>query len=225
MSDFVPAALLFDLDGTLIDTWTLYIESYTRALTPFLGRAPTREDFEAHPPLSEGRFLREWLGEEEGGACHAELVRVYEELHPTHAEGFYDGVPEMLAALRAAGIPLGIVTGKGRRAWEVTEGAFALGDFAVVLTDDDVDAPKPDPRGLLAAAARLGVEPARLAYVGDSVADLRAGRAAGMRVGAVLWPKTGEGERERFVKEIEPLAPDWLFERPADLTRTFARWC
>jgi pyrophosphatase PpaX len=222
---FAPAAVLFDLDGTLIDTWRLYLESYTRALAPFLGRAPTLDDFAAHPPLSEGRFLRAWLGEESGAACHAELARAYGELHGSLAEGVYDGVPEMLAALRAAGIPLGIVTGKGRRAWEITERELPLGAFEVVLTDDEVEAPKPDPRGLLAAAAALSTDPARIVYVGDSVADLQAGRAAGMRVGAVLWPKTGEGERERFVKEIAPIAPDWLFDRPADLTAAFARWC
>jgi hypothetical protein len=46
-----------------------------------------------------------------------------------------------------------------------------------------------------------------------------------MRTAAVLWPKTGEGEAERFVNRITPLAPDWIFTRPADLTRRFARWC
>jgi HAD superfamily hydrolase (TIGR01509 family) len=137
----------------------------------------------------------------------------------------YDGVPEMLAALRAAGYPLGIVTGKGRHAWEVTDRELGLGAFAVVVTDDDVAAPKPDPQGLLAAARELGMAPGELVYVGDSTGDLAAGRAAGMRTAAVLWPKTGDGEAERFVNRITPLAPDWVFDRPADLTRVFARWC
>ncbi|HSU16778.1 HAD family hydrolase [Longimicrobium sp.] len=221
----LPRAILFDLDGTLIDTWRLYGESYQRALEPFLGHRLTDEDVARLRPTSERGFLRELLGPERGDACHAEFRRHYEELHGALADGVYDGVREMLAALRSAGYPLGIVTGKGRHAWEVTEREMALGPFAVVVTEDDAEAPKPDPRGLLAAAREMAVSPAEVVYVGDSTVDLEAGRAAGMRTAAVLWPKTGEGEAERFVNRIASLSPDWIFRHPADLTRTFARWC
>jgi len=221
----LPKAILFDLDGTLIDTFRLYVESYVRALEPFLGHAPTLEEIAAHHPSSERGFLYEWLGREKGEACHAAFRAHYAELHGALGEGLYDGVREMLAALRSAGYPLGIVTGKGRHAWEVTERELELGAWQVVVTDDDVSAPKPAPDGLLAAARALGVDPAEVVYVGDSVVDLKAGRAAGMRTAAVLWPKTGEGEAERFVNTTRELAPDWVFARPAELTRTFARWC
>jgi pyrophosphatase PpaX len=139
----------------------------------------------------------------------------------------YDGVREMLEALRAADYALGIVTGKGRTAWEVTERelGLGLGDFAVVVTDDDVHAPKPDPGGLLAAAEALGAAPAEVAYLGDSAGDLEAGRNAGMRVGAALWAKTAAGEADEFIAAVHPLAPDWHFARPADVTRAFVRWC
>jgi len=221
----LPRAILFDLDGTLIDTYRLYVESYRRALEPFLGYLPTEAEMVSRGPASERSFLYDWLGQERGEASHAEFRRHYAELHGALCEGVYDGVPEMLAALRAAGYPLGIVTGKARHAWEVTDREMGLGDFAVVVTDDDVAAPKPDPQGLLAAARALAVAPGEIVYVGDSTADLGAGRAAGMRTAAVLWPKTGEGEAERFVNRITPLAPDWTFRHPAELTRTFARWC
>jgi phosphoglycolate phosphatase-like HAD superfamily hydrolase len=131
----------------------------------------------------------------------------------------------MLDALRAAGYPLGIVTGKGRHAWQATEGPAALGEFALVVTDDDVGEPKPSPQGLLAAAERLGLAPAQVVYMGDSLADLRAANAAGMPSAAVLWPKTAPGEAERFVKQIESLEPGWVFTRPDEVTRVFARWC
>jgi phosphoglycolate phosphatase-like HAD superfamily hydrolase len=95
----------------------------------------------------------------------------------------------------------------------------------VVVTEDDVQQPKPDPQGLIAAARALAVPPERIAYVGDSLSDLKAGRAAGMRVGAALWPKTEPADRGGFLAAAARLAPDWLFERPADVTRTFAGWC
>jgi HAD superfamily hydrolase (TIGR01509 family) len=220
-----PRAVLFDLDGTLIDTYRLYLESFRRALEPALGFAPSDAEILARKPVAERRLLRDWLGEEQAAEAHQRFGEHYARLYPALADGVYDGVREMLAALRSAGYPLGIVTGKGRQAWLATEGPAGLGVFAVVVTDDDVAAPKPDPQGLWAAAAALGLEPAQVLYVGDSIGDLRAARAAGMLAAAVLWPKTAPGEAERFVKQIESFTPEWVFAHPAELTRVLAGWC
>jgi pyrophosphatase PpaX len=220
-----PSAILLDLDGTLIDTYHLYLEAYRRALAPYLGHPPSDAEFIARRPSSEKRFLAGWIGETSVDACHAAMARHYEALHPSLCEGMYEGVPEMLAALRSAGIPLGLVTGKGRRAWEVTERALDLGRFEVVVTDDEMEEPKPHPGGLVLGLASLGVEADKTVYIGDSVSDLAAGRAAGMLVGAALWPKTSAEDRESFLREIEVHEPDWTFERPADVTRLFASWC
>ena len=220
-----PAAILFDLDGTLIDTYRLYLECYRRALEPHLGYAPSDDEIAARRPTSERRFLTDWLGERRGEACHADMRRLYGELYMHMAEGTYAGVPEMLAGLRSAGLRLGIVTGKGREAWDVTRIYSDVGDFDVVVTDDDVHAAKPDPGGLLAAVEALGIAPEQAVYIGDSMVDMKAGRNAGMRIGAALWAKTAPGEPEAFVKKIEAMQPDWIFARPADVTRAFAMWC
>lgn len=137
----------------------------------------------------------------------------------------YDGVAEMLRGLRSAGIPLGVVTGKGRAAWEATERELDLGPFQGVVTDDDAEHPEPHPGGLLAAAAALGADPARTVYLGDSRGDVLAARAAGMPAAVALWPKTGPGEAESFLASLPDLAPEWVFERPSRVTRTFAAWC
>ena len=194
-----PRAVLFDLDGTLIDTYRLYLESYRRALAPRLGYAPTDEEIVARRPSAERGFLAEWIGAGRVAECHAAMLEHYAALHGALGAGMY--------------------------AWEITEAGLELGRFDVVVTEDDVRAPKPDPEGVLAAVRALGVAPGAAVYVGDSAGDLRAGRAAGTRVAAALWPKDAPGERERFLDEVRALEPDWTLERPADLTRLFAPWC
>lgn len=218
-------AILFDVDGTLIDTYRLYLEAYRRALEPYLGYAPEDAEFIARRPSSEKRFLEDWVGPEAAAECHSSMCGHYERLHATHCEGLYDGIREMLAGLRSAGIPLGVVTGKGRHAWKITDAEFGLGDFAVVVTDDDVAEPKPSPIGLEAARRTLGIDAGEILYVGDSMADMQAGRAAGMMVGAALWPKTWREDRAEFIRQIDEFGVDFRFEHPADLVRRFAAWC
>lgn len=221
----LTAAVLFDLDGTLIDTYRLYLESYRRALEPVFGRALSDEEIIALRPVSERAFLVDLLGEPEAAETHAEFCRYYEEFHDVLCEGMYEGVREMLAALRSASIPLGIVTGKGRTAWELTARRLGLESFDAVVTESDVARPKPDPEGLRLALEQLSIAPESAVYIGDSISDLEAGRRAGMAVAAALWPKTGPGEKTRFQEAVGEHAPEWLFERPADVSRTFAPWC
>jgi len=223
--DIAPQVILFDMDGTLVDTFDLYVEAYRRTLSPHLGYAPTVDDILARSPSSERHFLAHWVAAENLGQRWDELQRHYRDLHGALCGGLYEGVREVLQALRAAGIPIGIVTGKSRASLDVTLAAYDLGTFDVTVTDDDVTHPKPDPSGLIAAVSALNIDPREAIYVGDSTADMEAGRAAGVRIGAALWPKTASGERERFVEETRRWHPDWLLDRPADVTRLFAKWC
>lgn len=218
-------AVIFDVDGTLVDTYRLYLESYRRALAPFVEREPTIEEIVAARPSSERRFLASLVDPDRLDECHARMCEHYDSLHASHGDGMYDGVREMLVHLRSAGIPIAIVTGKGRRAWESTARHWDLGGLEIVVTEDDVGQPKPHPEGLIAAAVRLGLQPSGIAYIGDSLIDFEAARAAGMRSGAALWPKTAPGEAERFSARATEAGAEWLFARPADVSRTFAPWC
>lgn len=214
MSQRAPAAVLFDLDGTLVSTKDLYLESYRRALVPYLGRDLTDDEILALRPLSERRFLEAQLADpRQFDACFDAFCAAYTALHATHFGGVYPGVTELLAALRARGTTLGLVSGKSRRSWEVTAAVAALGEFDVVVLDDDVGAPKPDPHGLRLALERLGAEPGDALYVGDTLSDARAARAAGVTPGAALWSRPAErrAELERRVLELGGVA----FHEPA----------
>lgn len=211
-------AVLFDLDGTLIDTKSLYIEAYRQAVEPYIREELTRDDIKALRPTSELAFLRAIVHDDHYEACLADFYTVYESLHDHRFPGVYRGVPEMLDGLREAGIPLGLVTGKSRRSWEITRAVVELAaPFDALVFDDDVRAPKPDPHGLELAVESMGVAPERALYVGDTMTDMEAARAAGLRPIAALWAFDAERrtlhlERIRDVDATPIDRPEELLE-------------
>ncbi|HEX6939083.1 MAG TPA: HAD family hydrolase [Longimicrobiales bacterium] len=213
-----PPVVLMDLDGTLINTKRLYLECYRQAVRPYVGRELTPEEILALRPRSEMRFLTDVVGTERLAACLEDFYGAYGRLYDAYARGIYDGIPEMLAEVRAAGTRLGIVTGKSRRSWELTGARHALGTFDVLVFDDDVKEPKPDPEGIRIALGRLGADPARAVYLGDSRSDIEAAVAAGVRPAAALWAKK-QAEIEPFRARIAPFGA-MAFTTPAD----FAGW-
>ncbi len=214
-----PRAVLFDLDGTLIDTKDLYLEAYRRALATPLGRLLSDIEILRSRPRSETRFLAGQVAhldlavEEVLDAFHAEYAR----LQPSLGGGVFPGVPALLSALRADGRPLGIVTGKSRRSWQATLARAELGPFDVLVLDDDVAAPKPDPEGLRRALEGLGVRPRGAIYVGDTRGDLDAAAAAGMPAAAALWSRPPEWRSDLI--EAAHAAGAAVLEAPSDLLR------
>lgn len=209
-------AVLFDLDGTLIDTRALYMEAYRLAVEPFVREDLTDDDIRALRPTSEIRFLQDVVGEEDFDTCLEEFYRVYEALHPDRFNGLFPGVAGTLAAIRAAGLSLGLVTGKSRRSWEITRRlADSLGPFDALVFDDDVRAPKPDPHGLEIALDTLAVAPDRALYVGDTLSDMEAASAAGLRPVAALWALDPE-RRARQLERIRPVEATPV-DRPEEL--------
>jgi HAD superfamily hydrolase (TIGR01509 family) len=209
--------VLFDVDGTLIDTWDLYIESFLRSLEDLVGRRLTLEELAAMHPTSEFHVIRQVLAADEDlPEAHEGFLAHMRALHPELFAGVYPGVPDMLDALRARGLVLGLVTGKSRGAWAVTAPLVALGDFAATVMDDDVAHPKPAPEGILAAIEQLGADTTATVYVGDSVNDARAAQAAGVRFAAALWAKSAE-ERPVFLEKVQAEGAWALVPEPSAL--------
>jgi pyrophosphatase PpaX len=209
--------VLFDLDGTLIDSIELIFQSYEHALR-------------AHglPPLAREHLLQ-GLGTPlaaQFGALTSDpreveaLVATYRTYNLARHDEFvrpYPGALEAVQALRARGARLGIVTSKrsdsARRGLALC--GFAADLFETVVCLDDVARHKPHPEPVLTALARLSERAEASVYVGDSPHDAAAGRAAGARVAAAGW---GPFRREHFGAH----APDWWLERPADLALLLA---
>ena len=203
-ADGAIRAVLFDLDGTLVNTWALYLESYLRTLEPYAGHRLSLDELRTLHPSSEVRALHSLVPADQVAAAHATLLEHYRALHDELFAGVYPGVVAMLDALRQKGLPLGIVTGKSRGAWAITRAQSGLGDFAVFVGDDDVAEAKPSPEGLCLALRRLDLPAGDALYVGDSLQDAVAARDAGVRFAAALWAKRPGDVPEflRMVREV-----------------------
>jgi pyrophosphatase PpaX len=207
------SAILFDLDGTLIDSVELIVRSFQHATALHLGQALAREAIVPTIGLALDTVL-EGMAPGRGPV----LVAPYREyMHANHdlLVRPYDGVLETLRELRERGYRLGIVTSKRRPAASLAFLRWML-DTHVDVTVCAEDAPrtKPAPDPLLAAAALLGVTPAECCYVGDTPHDMIAARAAGMCAIAAPW---GAGTRA----ELAAAQPHLWLDTPSDLLRHY----
>jgi N-acetyl-D-muramate 6-phosphate phosphatase len=177
-------AVLFDLDGTLIDS------------APDLGAAADKMrvdrglpslPLESYRPMA-GAGARGMLGVAFGMAAeHPDYEAMREEFFVnyencmTHRTYAFAGIPELISQLRALALPWGVVTNKSMRFTRpLTRGMSLFESSAVVVGGDSTPYAKPHPAPLLEAARRLKLEPGHCIYVGDDERDVVAGRAAGM---------------------------------------------
>lgn len=188
--------VLFDLDGTLIDTIELILESMRYATHTVLGEALPDEVLMHNMGVPLIRQMTEFSPE------HAELLLTTyrEHNHRVHDSMVkeYPGVGAALEYCTTRQLKLGIVTSKSRAVAMRGIDRFSLGRFFdTIVACDDVPIHKPEPYPLLFAAEQLGVDIARCAYVGDSPHDMAASVAAGSVSIAALW---GGFTRERVLE-------------------------
>lgn len=186
--------VLFDLDGTLVDSGAIILASFKHAARTVLARDVEEEQIAA---LVGGSNLHDQM--RVLSPTHVdELVRVYREHNrPLHDElEAFDGVEELIETLSGQGRKLGIVTAKGRQTVDLAFAVLSLESyFDAVVTADMTDRHKPDPAPVLKALELLESEPADAAFVGDSPYDIAAGKAAGVFTVAVSWGKIHPEER------------------------------
>jgi len=210
-----PAVLLFDLDGTLVDSAPDLAGAANdlraqhglpplpyAALRPLVGtgaRGMVGAAFGVTP--EDTRF---------GGLRDAFLARYAERL--LVQTRVFEAMGPVLDQLDARGLRWGIVTNKAMRFAEpIVTGLGLASRSAVLIAGDSTAYAKPHPEPLLEAARRLGVAPADCAYVGDDERDIVAGRAAGMLTLAAAWGYLGQGE------PVQAWAADAVLDSPAAL--------
>ncbi len=190
-------AVLFDLDGTLIDTNELIIQSFQyalRELRPSLSRA------EIIPQM--GKTLVEQLNVLSGQSDVSELIKQYREYNVAHHHQLvriFPGVTEVLSSLRQHGLRVGVVTTKMRASAMRSLTFFGLQNWVEVLvTVEDVENPKPHPEPIQKAISLLNCTPQQTLMVGDSQFDLVAAQQAGVGAIGVAWSLKGEDHLRQF---------------------------
>jgi pyrophosphatase PpaX len=205
--------VLFDLDGTLIDSIRLILDSYRHTLSHH--QLPARSDEEWLQGIGTPLHVQfaEWRESPERLEAMIATYREYNLKHHDTMVTVYPGVLEAVREIKTAGIATGLVTSKNRhgalRGLQLV-GLEALMD--VLVCADEVVNPKPHPEPVEKAVALLGAIPEATVYVGDSLHDMRSGRAAGVKTAAALWGPFGRAH-------LEAARPNYWLEQPSDLTK------
>ncbi|MBU1228946.1 MAG: HAD family hydrolase [Proteobacteria bacterium] len=210
-----PRALIFDLDGTLLDTLQDLADSGNAALAELGLPEHPADAYRLFVGLGVAELVRRMLPE--GRRDEATIRRAGALLMEEYTRRWnvmtrpYPGIPELLEALRASGLPLCILSNKPQDFTELTVREFFPGfPFAHVRGARPEVPNKPHPAGALALAQELGLAPGAMAFVGDSATDMKTARWAGMLPVGVLW-----GFRDRA--ELTEGGALRLLASPADL--------
>lgn len=202
---------IFDLDGTVADTFPLIIHTFRMALAPHIGRALSSDEIVAgFGPSEEGMIAA--LVPANPEPVIDDYIRLYTEHHRMCPEPFH-GMKDLLVELKNCGVRLGLVTGKGRRSAAASLDHFGLADlFSDVETGAPTGSVKPE--AIRNITARWSIPLQEIVYVGDIPSDMRAAREAGVLAVGAAWAECCD--RDSLAAE----SPDALC-RSVDELRTF----
>ncbi|OMD31768.1 pyrophosphatase PpaX [Paenibacillus odorifer] len=209
--------VLFDLDGTIVDTNELIISSFMYALKDN-GLAPlTREEIIPHMGTTLQQQMRVFSGLEDVNGTLEKSYRSYNNEHHDELVRSFPLVKETIEELSSRGIKLGIVTTKIRPTTIKTLERFDLLKYMdTIVTVNDVTEPKPHPEPVLTAIKNLGVDPRKTLMIGDSAVDIQSAKAAGVYAVGVSWSLKGEDTLRKY-------DPDFIIHNMKDIIEIMER--
>ena len=202
-----PKAVLFDLDGTLIDSIELILASMRHAFRARGSTVPSDAEWLEGVGIPLPTMFRRYAPDDQELAALIGAYREHQLEHHDRMVRCYDAVVDTVYLLRGRGHALGVVTSKAD--WLARRGLDHVGIahlFDTIVGCDSCSRHKPHPEPVLTALERLGYRPEEAVFVGDSVHDIEAGNAAGVWTVGALW---GPFDREQLL----PASPDYLLDQ------------
>ncbi len=202
---------LFDLDGTLLDSLELILDSYRHTLMVHRGEAPADEVWIAGIGTPLRTQLAPFVENDEELERFVDTYREHNFAHHDAMMKAFPGIRDVVESIRSNGKRLGIVTSKARKG---TAKGLKIGGleglFQAIVAADDVERHKPDPTPVLKALDLLNADAERTVFIGDSPHDMAAGRSAGVLTAAALW---GPFDRDTLAL----FSPDYWLSEPSDV--------
>jgi len=210
--------ILFDFDGTLVNTNDVILASWQHTYKHYLGHEVEQERITA----CFGEPLLVTMAREFPGVDPQDAADVYRQFQLKHADimvKIFPGIRELLAALKEAGYVLGIVTSRTRSSALRYLDMFGIGTyFDNLVTCDDTTAHKPDPEPILLALEKLGADADEAIMIGDSPFDIKCANNAGVDGVMVGWRITCDD-----ASLIDDAKADYHIEEPVDLLKLLER--
>lgn len=209
--------VLFDFDGTLADTLPLSFFAFKEVFRRYAGKEYTNPELVSlFGPTEDGIIAGVVQDRALSTEACSEYYRLYDEYHEDMLP-LAANIQTMLDNLARLRIPMGIITGKSRRSLDISLDKLGMRHyFDVQLAGDELVRPKPDREGIDRAMAALGIKPEATLFIGDSNADMVAGRAAGAWTGGAHW-----------FEEVQNLTlapePDFLFKSPVEVVELVSK--
>ncbi|GMU88827.1 MAG: phosphoglycolate phosphatase [Chlorobiota bacterium] len=176
---------IFDIDGTLTSTNRLIFDSFNHIYDKYFGKILTPKEVIALFGPTEEEIINELFGEDAEEAI-VEYFNYYEKNHRIAA--LHEGIAPLLDFLIEQGAHIAAFTGKGRRSAEITLKELGIfGKIGILISGDDVTKKKPSGEGINKILQFYNLKPEDAIMIGDSTADIKAAREAGVAVASVIW--------------------------------------
>ncbi|MFA6434827.1 MAG: HAD family hydrolase [Elusimicrobiales bacterium] len=178
--------IIFDMDGTLLDSMTCLADWLHRAVKDHCPASVTPATITSAFGPTEKQIITQFVPKDLVQLCLNAYYDLYEREHDRVF--VYPGIDKLLEAVRNQGVPMALCTGKSRRAVEISLNRLGWrSHFQTVITGDDTTRFKPDPEGLNLILGQIPAARKRTIFIGDSPADTEAARNAGVISGRAEW--------------------------------------
>ena len=202
--------VIFDIDGTLARTNELIFESFNHVSEKYTGKRMTRQEIVAlfGPPEEGG--LAKVVGAGQVDEAMDDLCNFYQSHHRGMA-ALHPGISDLLRYLKSRGVKLAVFTGKGKRTSDITLRELDIAQyFDLIVSGSDVVNHKPHHEGITRVMEHFSLPPEGVLMVGDAPGDVKASRAAGVKVAAVVWDSY---DRDRVLNA----GADYVFHSVAEM--------